>query len=171
MKCAVLCNGPSRTMYQPSPEYAFVMGCNIPWTKVDATVVLDTTMIEYWYNNPDAITVPTYIGSKGWEKVKQLRAEEFFNKYLIEVIKVGKELDSSGHNAVKCMIKRGFTEIDIYGCDSRFKRVVESYTSNFVEQTVPSNFRFTVEGWNRMWNSIIKNNPQVKINFIKGNHE
>jgi hypothetical protein len=60
MKCAVLCNGPSRFDYQPSTEYDYVIGCNVPWTDVDATVIVDEVVVERWSKQPDLNKLPAY---------------------------------------------------------------------------------------------------------------
>ena len=39
MKGAVVANGPSRTRFNSSDGYNYTIGCNIPWTKVDSTVI------------------------------------------------------------------------------------------------------------------------------------
>ena len=46
MKTALLCNGPSRVVYQPNLEYNYIIGCNIPWTKVNSTVIMDVGVLE-----------------------------------------------------------------------------------------------------------------------------
>jgi hypothetical protein len=55
MKCAVLCNGPSRSAYNPEKEYAYRIGCNIPWTKVDCTVILDPQMVKVLIKNNESL--------------------------------------------------------------------------------------------------------------------
>ena len=46
MKAAVVRNGPSRFAFQENLKYNYTIGCNIPWTNVNATVILDSNVIE-----------------------------------------------------------------------------------------------------------------------------
>jgi hypothetical protein len=165
-KVAILCNGPSRSSYNPDTEYAYRIGCNIPWTKVDCTVVLDEEVVRLWHRNHDLITVPTYFSVKAWRETASL-GRAFFEPYLIQLVEPRPEYDSSGHVACSQMIKLGYTDIDIYGCDSWFRQNVESYTHDFVKSKTIYTADGHVIGWRRRWNEIIKNNPSVTLNFIK----
>ena len=170
MKCAVLCNGPSRIAYQPSDEYQFVMGCNIPWTKTDATCIVDDVIIIEWAKNRSLITCDVFLSKEAWSKACQLD-KVFFEQYYAGEVRPGTHYDSSGHTAVRKMIGLGYTEIDIFGCDAYFKRNVDSYTSNFIiRDTSPNAELRKVEravGWKVQWNIMIDNHPDVKLNFIR----
>ena len=167
MKCAVLCNGPSRVDYRPSTEYNYVIGCNVPWTDVDATVVLDENVIERWSKEPDLIKVPAYFSRKAWMYTDEIKKRDFFIPYMIEIIDILPEFDSSGHNAVSCMIRKGYTEIDIYGCDSWFDQTIVSYTHQYFKNLNPDDSKKHVNGWRKRWNNIMAGNPEVKLNFIR----
>ena len=171
MKAAVLCNGPSRNAFTSREGYDFIMGCNIPWTKVDATCILDTLVISKWNVDHSLIDVPIYCSGKAWNTACQLD-KPFFEQFFKELISCGDYYDSSGHVAVKTVIDMGYKEIDIYGCDAYFKRSVESYTSQFVEiDTGPNSAMRKVEravGWKVHWSQMINNHRDVKLNFIKG---
>ena len=167
MKCAVLCNGPSRVDYQPSIEYNYVVGCNIPWTTVNATVIVDENVIDRWSKEPDLIKVPAYFSRKAWMYTDEIKKRDFFTSYMIEIIDTLPDFDSSGHNAVKCMIRKGYTEIDIYGCDSWFEQTIVSYTHQYFKNLNADNDIKYVNGWRQRWNEIMVGSPEVKLNFIR----
>ena len=166
MKTAVLCNGPSRNLFNSSDGYHYIIGCNVPWTKVDATVVLDENVIDRWAKEPELITVPTYFSRKAWMHTDSIKKRSFFEKYFIDIVDILPEYDTSGHNAVKCAIKRGAVEIDIYGCDSWFEQTIVSYTHKYFKNLNPDDSKKHVIGWRKRWQEIIDGNPTVKINFI-----
>lgn len=170
MKAALLCNGPSRVAYQPSDKYDFVLGCNIPWTDVNATVIVDDVVIIEWNKNRDLIQCDAYMSNDAWNKACDID-KMFFEQRFIGLVSPGTHYDSSGHTAARLLIRNGYTKIDIYGCDAYFKRNVESYTSNFiVRDTSPNSDLRKVDravGWKVQWNIMIEQNPNVRINFIK----
>ena len=163
MKAAVLCNGPSRILYTASPEYAYVMGCNIPWTEVNATIVLDVGVVAKWwqYKLPN---VPTWFSEHAWRETK-FRDRNYFMPTFLGLVKPLPEYDSSGHVACSKLIELGYDEIDIYGCDSWFSTDTSSHTHQYWD-TRPSDTSKHVEGWRKRWETIMAGNPNVKINFI-----
>ena len=166
MKCAVLCNGPSRVDFQSREGYTYVIGCNIPWfDEVDATVVLDEAVVDAWYKEPDLIKVPAYFSRHAWAWTDVGHRREFFRPRLIEMVSVLPEYDSSGHVAVTCMIKKGFTEIDVWGCDSWFDQTIVSYTHGYVKNLNPDDSKRHVVGWRNRWKAIMEGYPDVTINF------
>jgi hypothetical protein len=165
MRCAVLCNGPSRTDYEPSTEYGFIIGCNIPWTKVDATVILDDEIIYHLAKYPELI-IPSYFARKAWMLTDGIKKRKLFEPYLIELIDPNYPWHSAGHIAVEIMITKGFTEIDIFGCDSWFENTLESYTHKYSD-TSASNVNACITGWKTRWNKIMIDSPEVKLNFIR----
>ena len=167
MKCAVLCNGPSRILYEPSTEYGFIIGCNIPWTKVDATVVLDEEVVRAWAQNLDLITVPTYFSVKAWQETDVLKKRNLFKPFLIQLITPKYPYYSSGHAAVEQVIAKGYTDIDIFGCDSWFSSVGISYTRTHIKEggIVDGDMKH-IEGWRNKWQEIMDKNPNVTLNFI-----
>lgn len=167
MKVAVLCNGPSREVFRDSLEYEFVIGCNIPWTVVDATVILDPEVIHYLAKHPQLINIPAYFSRKAWMITDEIKKRKFFEPYLIELIDPKYPYHSAGHVAVEAMIRKGATEIDIFGCDSWFESTIESYTHQYVDTSDET--KRCIEAWRTKWKTIIENNPNVTINFIKGN--
>lgn len=170
MKCAVLCNGPSRTSFVSRDGYDFVIGCNIPWTEVDATVVLDEGVVDLWAKKPDIIKCPTYFSEQAWRYTDRIKKRDFFKQYLAHIIKPKYPYHSSGHNAAEVTIKwNQATHIDIYGCDSYFSNIAgRSYTRQYISKGgVTDGNRKYLEGWRKRWREIIDRNPNVTIEFIK----
>jgi len=171
MKVAVLCNGPSRVVYKGRGDYDFVMGCNIPWEKdVDATVVIDINVVHRWWKEQGLISVPTYFSRHAWRECIT-KQRQFFKQYFKELVDVQPEYDSSGHNAVKVVLKLGAKQVDIYGCDSMFKLTTVSYTNNFIHKEEFKNVQKQIDGWKANWNKIISKHPDVRFNFIGENDE
>lgn len=164
-KVAVLCNGPSRSAYDPNTEYAYRIGCNIPWTKVDCTVILDEEVVRLWNRDHTLIDVPVYFSVKAWRETASL-GRAFFEPYLIQLVEPRPEYDSSGHVACTQLIKLEYTDIDIYGCDSWFTQNVHSYTHQFVNSNTVYTADRHVIGWRNRWKEIMNANPNVKLNFI-----
>ncbi len=166
MKAAVLCNGPSRTLFTDSDRYNYLIGCNIPWRQVDSTVVLDIGVVQKWYKNK-LPNVPTWFSEHAWRETK-FTDRKYFEDYLLGLVRPLPEYDSSGHVALSQVIKLGYTEIDIYGCDSWFTGVTDSYTHQYSD-TRPDDMSKHIVGWRKRWETIIRDNPEVKITFIGEN--
>ena len=171
MRGAVLCNGPSRIAYKPG-GYDFVIGCNVPWTEVDATVILDENVVKIWAENPDLIKVPAYFSVKAWMYTDEIKKRAMFEPYLIELITPKYPYHSSGHNAAEAAIRKGCTDLHIYGCDSWFTEIADSYTRNYVKKggIVNGDMR-AIKGWRDRWQEIMDKYPEVKINFIRESSE
>jgi len=165
MKVAVLCNGPSRVVFRDSLEYDYVIGCNIPWTVVDATVILDPEIIHYMGLHPELIKIPAYFSRKAWMITDEIKKRKLFDPYLIELINPKYPYPSAGHVAVEVMIRNGATTIDIYGCDSWFADTIESCTHDYVNTSDET--KRCIGAWRTRWNQIIEDNPNVTLNFIK----
>lgn len=166
MKCAVLCNGPSRSLFTSADGYDYLIGCNIPWRQVDSTVVLDIGVVAKWHKHK-LPNVPTWFSAHAWRETR-FKDREFFKNSFLGLVKPLPEYDSSGHVACSKVIELGYKEIDIFGCDSWFTNNTDSVTHKYCD-TRPSNTDNHVEGWRKRWNSIMTNNPDVKINFIGEN--
>ena len=170
MKAALLCNGPSRVLYTPSDEYTFVMGCNVPWTDVDATTVVDGEMIKRWAERHEIIQVPTYFSKDAWELAQKID-DQFFKQWYAGLVKKEEYYHSSGHNAAEALISLGYTDIDIFGCDSYFKKGTSSSTDEFVLREKGPNWQLRAHdkmiGWKIRWQTIQQQNPNVTLNFIK----
>lgn len=168
MKCAVLCNGPSKKLFTSREGYDYVIGCNIPWyPEVDATVVLDEQVIRLWAKHPELIKVPTYFSMKAWQETDAIKKRDFFRPYMLSVITPKYPHHSSGHNAVEQAIAKGYKQIDIFGCDSWFSKVAMSYTRTHIKNGgVADGDMKAIEGWRKRWKEIMDNHPEVTLNFI-----
>jgi hypothetical protein len=164
MKAAVLGNGPSKELFTCRKEYEFVIGCNIPWTAVDATIVLDKEIIEKWAKNPELIQCDTYFSVDAWRHTDSIKKRDIFRPYLKELITPKYPYHSSGHNACEVSIKLGYKFIDIYGCDSWFSDVTLSHTRKYIKNGGACAKHIT--GWRNRWKEIIEKHPEVEINFI-----
>lgn len=167
MKIAVLGNGASRIFFTDPSRYDYIIGCNIPWTEVDANVIIDEEMVNFWYQTRTkyAYHYPTFFSKKAWMKVQDLRAQDYFTPFLKEIVSIYEGVDSSAHVAAKCALKMGAQEINIYGCDSRFTDSIASRTHEYINNKSP-NKRITIDMWNREWDAVIERHPEVKITFI-----
>ena len=167
---AVLGNGPSRKFYDPSKVYDFRMGCNIPWTDVDATIILDENIIKLWAKDKTLIKVPAYFSVHAWMAADEwrLRAHVYSNDLFLGLVSK-EQNESSGNVAAKQLVQDGYTEIDIYGCDAYWTEThgynTESYTRQFVSGIDMINNSYK---WKLLWDAFIKKHPEVKFNFIKG---
>jgi hypothetical protein len=157
MKVAVLCNGSSRSLFTSPTGYNYLIGCNIPWRQVDATVILDVNVLDKW-NKP----CPFYSSVSAW---RELHKRERFEQYFLGFVDTFAEYDSSGHAATRKVIELGYKEIDIYGCDSWFTNDTESYTHQWVDgRAIDMNKQISV--WRARWYELMAKHPDVKINFI-----
>jgi hypothetical protein len=167
MKAALLCNGPSRELFTLKESYEFFIGCNVPWTNVDATVVLDKEVIDKWAKNPDLIQCATYFSVDAWRYTDSIKKRDLFRPYLMGLVTPKFPYHSSGHNAAEILIKLGYTDIDIYGCDSYFSNTTQTYTRSIITKKHASDGSMKhIIGWRNRWNEIIQNNPNIRLNFI-----
>jgi len=168
LKCAVLCNGPSRKSYTPSAEYDYVIGCNIPWTDVDSTVILDKLLVDVWNKERSLIQCKVYFSEQTWAYAKSIDPV-FFNQHFAGTLVTESHYHSSGHQAVELAIDLGYTDIDVYGCDAYFNtRNFDSFTREFIPLDSPNQVLRAVDkmtGWKVRWSTIIRTNPKVKLNF------
>ena len=163
MKAAVLCNGPSRTLYTADGGYDYIIGCNIPWTQVDSTVVLDIGVVQQWYKKKIP-QVPTWFSEHAWRETK-FTDRQYFEKYLLGLVRPLPEYDSSGHVALSQVLKLGYKTIDIYGCDSWFTTNTDSYTHQYSDSR-PNDMSKHIDGWRKRWCDVMSNHPDVTVNFI-----
>lgn len=157
MKCAVLCNGPSRTLFNTPDGYNYIIGCNIPWTKVDTTVVIDFEVFDKWDN-------PTKFFSTvdAW---RDCRNKKKFSDYFLGFADKLKDYDSAGHVACRKLIKMNPSQIDIYGCDSWWENNTESFTHKYVDTRTINMDRHVIV-WRERWKGLIESNPNIIFNFI-----
>lgn len=170
-KAAVLCNGPSRVAYTISTEYDYIIGCNVPWTECDSTVVVDDAIIKLWNEDSELIKCKVHYSERAWEAAEAFNNPLFKERALSVRPVRDKQSHSSGHVAVEIMIEQGYTEIDIFGCDAWFNiRSGDSFTRQYVPIQSPNQelrMASRMQGWKLRWQNIIQSNPNVKINFIK----
>lgn len=173
MIAALLCNGPSRVAFKDRTRYTYVMGCNIPWTDVDATTMIDVSIARYYAIN-ETREYKLFLNDICWNTLKGFkRGGVKLTSYIIAENKLGriveeaKEFHSSGHIAALELIRMGATEIDIYGCDSYFEDVIDSFTWQYVPSNASDKHKANqLIGWRKNWN-LIKGQFNVKLNFIK----
>lgn len=165
MKVAVLCNGPSRVLWNGDSTYDLLIGCNIPWTSVDYTVVLDSEVVQVMLKDPSQIKYKIYFGHRAWSFIESIRKQKVFDQYSLGVRYVEKNYHSSGHVAAEIALERGATQIDVYGCDSYWSNDVSTYTRNFVDW-YGTKVDETVAGWRSRWITMQQENPKVKFVFV-----
>lgn len=167
-KAAVLCNGPSRSSFQSRIGYDLVLGCNIPWTDVDATVVLDEEVIKAWQKRLELIKCKVYYSRKAWDYFHRYKHERaFFMERSAGIVQVQPQYHSAGHVAVEKAINLGYKVIDIYGCDVMFADTIASYTRQHIPNNVRDDSKRHIQGWRDRWNKIIESHPEITLNFIK----
>ena len=159
MKTALLCNGPSRVAFNSRLGYNYIIGCNIPWTKVDSTVVLDKEVLEKMQS-----LNRFYCSRNAWRECPTKTRDKLIG-YLVELFDPLVDYDSTGHAAARILLKLGATEIDIYGCDSWFANNTESYTHKYVDSR-SDDMTKNVSVWRSRWYDLMDKNPSVKFNFI-----
>lgn len=169
MKVAVLCNGPSRSAYNPDIEYEYRIGCNIPWAKVDCTVILDPQLVKVLVKDISLIDCKVYFSQAAWDYVEEVSALSLFDS--LGIIQKTRKGLSSGNLACLKAVELGYKEIDIYGADAfttndiRSNNVSKSYTRTFLD----SDSMNMSPNWRTNFNKMIQDHPDVKFNFIERN--
>lgn len=169
MIAAILGNGPSRISYlQSKTNYDIVVGCNIPWTDVDYTIILDEEVVERWKSEPELIKVPAYFSKHAWDYIdKPLKAKEFFEPFRLGIVTPRPEYDTSGHVACVQLILSGYNEIDVYGADVMFSDTLKSRSHDFFKNHPDPNSSAHMRGWRKRWQTIMEGYPDAIINFRK----
>lgn len=162
-KVAILGNGPSRSLYQGGYEY--VIGCNVPFTKVDCTIIYDLEVAKLWQDIYELIKCPAYFSSYAWNNLDSKFKEYLVSKnyYLGNVIYRLGDKFTSGHVAAQVAIDKGYDELDLYGFDSYFVDNVDSYTREFLD--TPLRGTSIVKYWRQEWNDLMDSNTNVRFNF------
>ena len=169
MKVAVLCNGPSRSAYDPNKEYAYRIGCNIPWTKVDCTVILDPGVVELIAKDPSLIDCDIYFGIDAWEAITP-ETKHAVQDLSLGIINYTRKGRSSGNVACLKAVELGYKDIDIYGADAftcnntMYNTHDKSYTRNFKDHEGMN----MSPDWRLEFTRMIEVYVDVKFNFIKG---
>lgn len=157
MKVAVLGNGASRNLFTDPSRYYYLIGCNIPWTKVDSTVVMDVNVLDHMN-----IPCNMYVSRNAW---RECNNRERHIGYLLELFDPLPEYDSAAHVATRIIINMGAKEIDIYGCDSWFRNDTESYTHQWVDSRAIDMTK-NVSVWRSRWYDLMAKNPEITFKFI-----
>lgn len=168
MKVAVLGNGKSRFLFTTPKEYDYIIGCNIPWTDVDTTVIIDEKVVEFLYKNKQKFEYRqnTIFSRKSWTKVLEIQAEDYFLPNFNSIVEMSEGIDSSAHIALKhALTLDGISSVHVYGCDSRWTDNISSRTHVYVNNK-PPNETVAVSVWNSRWDEIIQNSKNVEILFI-----
>jgi hypothetical protein len=169
MRGAVVANGPSRNRFNSSNGYNYTIGCNIPWTKVDSTVILDGNVIERWSRDLNLVSCPAFFTTRAWRSTDEYKIREYIlnNNLFIDLMPDVREFFSAGHVAAQIMCENDFTELDIYGVDSIFKDTVESFTNTLVQDHNPDSERQRIVHWRMNWDRLQNDYPEVTFNFIR----
>ncbi len=157
MKTALLCNGPSRVAFNPDIGYNYIIGCNIPWTKVNSTVILDVNVLQKW-ETPCSF----FASVPAW---RELHKRDKYIEHFLGFVNTIAEYDSAGHAACRKLLEFNPDVIDIYGCDSWFANNTESYTHQYVDSR-SDDMTKNVSVWRSRWYDLMDNHPKVKFNFI-----
>jgi hypothetical protein len=174
VKCAVIGNGPCRSAFDTSMEYEYRIGCNIPWTDVDSTIILDIDIIRIWRDDHTIIKCPAYFSRKAWmhtaEGISRLRSHIIENGLFLGIEEVSQYQGySSGNCALQKAVDLGYKHIDIYGMDSWFDITIDSFTNQFVPKEDSGNGlrRQRCESWRRHWVTLMDKHKDIVFNFIK----
>lgn len=159
MKVALLCNGPSRILYQPDESYKYIIGCNIPWSKVNCTVIMDVGVLDK-FNATSFI----YVSRKAWLECPMKVRNKLIGQ-ISGMFDPYPEYDSTGHVACRRLLDLGASEINIYGCDSWFINNTESYTHQYIDNR-SADMSKNVSVWRARWYELMAKNSHVKFNFI-----
>ena len=171
---AVLCNGPSRLAFKGKLGYDYVMGCNIPWTTVDGTVIMDGNIMHAWFAKPNLIQCKedqVFVTKQAWRTAGELKFQDYIeNRYAVNIIDTEykvPEMYSSGHVAASIVLNMYVDVIDIYGCDSYFTNTVESFTSTYVNDVNKDSEQQRIDAWRKHWNALQNKYSEVEFNFIR----
>ena len=169
MRGAVVANGQSRTRFNSSNGYNYTIGCNIPWTKVDATVILDGNVIERWSRDLNLISCPAFFTARAWRSTDEYKIRDYIlnNNLFIDLMPDVREFFSAGHVAAQIMCENDFTELDIYGVASMFEDTVESFTNTLINDYNPDSEVQRIVNWRLNWDKLQNDYPEVTFNFIR----
>lgn len=180
MKAAILGNGPSRVAYSAG-DYDLVIGCNIPWTTVDSTVIVDCVMVNKLLKSPEILPAGTklHLSPRAKAAIRRKAAGVFHSssiaKSLLAMedrsVEIKDKWKSSGHCAAMVAILLGATDLWLFGFDSVFEVTLESYTGIYVKPIMPKTHKGRVMEWRAHWKKIMGDYPAVKFNFVRGDND
>lgn len=161
MKTAILGNGPSRTLYNEDNDFDIVIGCNIPWTKVDATVICDIEIIDLLKKDFTLIQVPVIISTIVFERLKEFKMVDKFT--ILDVFKP-KDWHNAAHYAADYLMTKEVNEVHLYGCDSIFEEDISSVTDEVVEKNM--NLDKFIRKWRKVWDKKFENELKFLVHKI-----
>jgi hypothetical protein len=175
MKCQrahVVGNGPSHVDFAKINETDYVVGCNLPVVQCDVTAVIDLRFTYTVYNKKIKIPCPAVVTQK--VKLHLLKNPQTKMGGIVPIDTFAKYDQynasslSSGHHAVLWLIKQGYNEIHVWGCDSIATRSLESTTDSLIPISIKSSKQHCLahtEKWISMWKKIVSNHPAANIIF------
>mgnify|MGYP007071562467 CR=1 FL=1 len=181
-ECNLLCSGPSRKSYIPNDLPT--MGCNIPWTKVDWTIIFDSIVLEKIIDNPDFVSIDTklIVSSHAIGEIKEKGKLKDLNHNIISIYRYNPITTrlmkkSTGHYAAEWLIFMGYNKINIYGCNNWFGDLycTENYMHdssnplNIENENIPRGEKYMInrgKHWKKYWEKLIAHHSHVHFNFI-----
>lgn len=177
MRAHVIGNGPSWKNFKKIEESDFVMGCNKPNIKVDATIILDLRLFYKLLARTEPLILDCAIVTNS--KCKAAYDNKNRNKELINIKDIydppaGFKAINSAHVATLWLIENRYKEIHIWGCDSLLSYDTTSTTDTIVQADY---YKFKgnkatieiVDRWRRKWDLI--SNSFSCVNLIFHNKE
>jgi hypothetical protein len=175
MIVAVLGNGPSKEdwlMEKSLYPFNFIMGCNFPWTHVDATTIIDGKAAEGWVeyviDKKEVNPVKFYLSPSANSRFVHLGVRQFLHQWKAGDVEVRRR-ESSAHCATKVAIEQlGATEVRVYGVDTFFTMNNESSTWKYVNGGLSGAKKSQqITDWRTNWHRIKEENPDVKITMVR----
>lgn len=181
-ECNLLCSGPSRISYKENNIPT--MGCNIPWAKVNWTIIFDSIVLEKIIDFPDFLHKDTKLIISNHAK-SEMKLQNKLNLLKHDIAGTFRHhystthilKRSTGHYAAEWLIHMGYTKINIYGCDNWFGDDLclenymhdESNPLNIPNENIEKGINYVkYRGykWRKSWQRLINQNPNIEFNFI-----
>jgi hypothetical protein len=175
MIVAILGNGPSKEdwfMEKDLHPFGFVMGCNFPWTKVDATTIIDGKAAEGWVKyvveKKEVKPVKLYLSPAANSRFVHLGEKQFLHQWKKGEVEVRRR-ESSAHCAAKVAIEQlGATQVRVYGADTFFTMENASSTWKYVNGGLDGAKKAQqITDWRSNWHRLKEENPHVQITMVR----
>jgi len=179
MRAHVIGNGFSWKFFKKIEESDFVLGCNNPNVKVDATVILD---LRFFYKvlqriDPIILDCPIITNNKCKKTYENPKYHYCKDKIIIkdvysvsEKFKRSYDLPSnksglnSAHFGTLWLIENGYDEIHVWGCNSIFEYSFLSTTDSIVEADYKSEVNKShIDIWRKNWELINTIYPNINL--------
>jgi hypothetical protein len=182
MECNLLCSGPRKKSYKKNGLPT--IGCNIPWTDVDYTIIFDEVVLMKIIEMPDIIKedVKLILSTVAYQELRRTKSVDKLKNKIECVFKYNSLsekifLRSSGHYAAEWAIFKGFKKLNIYGCDNWFgdmkcldnnmhNKANPFYIKNLNEDFDEKYQIMRGEYWKKSWEKMIIQNPSIEFNFV-----